>query len=167
MFRFHVDEYSDLYYDPTPLREHEKEAGDPDKTEQRPSMPPPDQIMSDASPQMRRNPSTMSTSSGSVPFSPRHPGTYPPQGMNYNNMPRIPPGQFYGNGEPGMPSPMRMGSIGGMGMPMGDMGMGGMAGGNMGVGGMGPMGMGSPDVRRSLRRNTSMSEEGFGMGGMH
>ncbi|KAI0806356.1 hypothetical protein BC629DRAFT_1732930, partial [Irpex lacteus] len=43
----------------TPLPcENTRRSRRPDKTEQRPSMPPPDQIMSDASPQMRRNPST-------------------------------------------------------------------------------------------------------------
>ena len=132
-------------------------------------MPPPDQMIPEPSPQMRRNPSGMSASSGSVPFSPRHPGPYPPQGMGFNSMPRIPPNQFYGNGDPGMPSPMRMNSMGGMGMGMGDMsGMGGMGGMPVGgMGGMGPMGMGSPDVRRSVRRGMSMGEDGFGLGGMH
>lgn len=166
--RFHVDQFSNLYYDPTPLREHEKESKAiteaSGKTDQRPPMPPPDHIALEASPQLRRNPSSMSTGSGSMPFSPRHPGPYPPpQGMGYNNMARVPPAQFYGNGDHGMPSPMRMP---GMGMPMGDMGgMGGMP--MAGMGGMSPMGMGSPEVRRSMRRGMSMGEEGFGMGGMH
>lgn len=89
-------------------------------------------------------------------------------------MGRIPPGQFYGNGDHGVPSPMRMG---GMGMPgsMGDMGgMGGMGGMPMGgiggMGGMGPISMGgSPDPRRgAMRRGISMGEDGFGpMGALH
>ncbi|KAI0694611.1 hypothetical protein BC835DRAFT_998515 [Cytidiella melzeri] len=166
--QYHVDEHSTLYYDPTPLREHEKEskasAEETEKKEQRPAMPPPEHITAEVSPQLRRNPSSMSAGSGSMHFSPRQPGPYNPQGMGFNNMPRVPPSQFYGNGDHGMPSPMRMS---GMGMPVGDMGgMGGMPMG--GMGGMGPMGMGSPDARRGLRRGMSMGEEGYGMGGgMH
>lgn len=167
--RFHVDEFSVLYYDPAPLREHEKEskasAEEVEKTVQRPSMPPPDHIVSDSSPQLRRNPSSMSAGPGPMPFSPRHPGQYNPQGMAYNSMSRVPPSQFYGNADHGVPSPMRMG---GMGIPMGDMtGMGGMPMG--GMAGMRPMSMGSsPDLRREPRRGMSMGEDGFGnMGGMH
>lgn len=159
--RFLVDEFSDLYYDPSPLREHEKEAkaasGEDGEKPERLSMPPPEHMAAD-SPQLRRTHS----SAGPMQFSPRHQAPYP-QNIGFNNMARPPPGQFYGNGDHGVPSPMRMG---GMGMPMGDMGgMGGMPMGGMGP--MGPMGMGSPDVRRGLRRGVSMSDDGFGLGGMH
>lgn len=171
-----MDEFTDLYYDPSPLREHEKEtktiSEGGEKTD-RPSMPPPDHMATD-SPSLRRTHSNAAGPSNPMPFSPRHPGPYPPQGMAYNSMGRIPPGQFYGNGDHGVPSPIRMGSMG-MPGPIGDMGgMGGMTGlpmGNMGgMGGMGPMGMGgSPDPRRgTMRRGMSMGEDGFGpMGGMH
>ena len=159
--RFLVDELSDLYYDPSPLRQHEKEAKSTEegveKTE-RPSVPPHDRMVTD-SPQLRRTHSTAAP----MPFSPRHQGPYP-QNMGFNNMSRVPSAQFYGNGDPGVPSPMRMASIG---MPMGDVsGMGGMPIG--GMGGMGPMNMASPDTRRAgLRRGISMGEDNFGMGGMH
>lgn len=160
-YRFLVDECSDLYYDPSPLREHEKEAkasGEEGEKLDRPSMPPPEQIATD-SPQLRRTHSNV----GPMPFSPRHQGPFQPQNMPYSNMARMPTAQFYGNGDHGVPSPIRMGN---MGMPMGDMGgMGGMPMGNMS--GMGPMGVPPPDVRRSMRRNISMGEESFGMGGMH
>lgn len=161
IIRFMVDEFSDLYFDPSPLREHEKEAkataGQVEKAE-RLSMPPPEHIATD-SPQMRRTHSN----AGPLPFSPRHQGSYPQPNMGYNSMNRVPSTQFYGNGDHGAPSPMRMGSIG---MPMGDIGgMGGVAMG--GMGGMGSIGIGSPDVRRSMRRGMSMGEDGFGMGGVH
>lgn len=190
--RFLVDEFSDLYYDPTPLREYEKEnkteEPEPQQKTERQSMPPPELANS---PQLRRGPHSSGSLSASMPYanSPRHPSQLPP-GMPFSGMPPVPASQFYGNGDMGSPSPMRMG---GMGMPMDPMGgmgggMGGMGGmspmGNMGgmggmpgmpgmggMGGMGPMGggmgMASPDLRRgAMRRGMSMSmDDGFG--GLH
>ena len=106
----------------------------------------------------------------------------PPE-MAFSNMPPVPPPQFYGNGDMGGPSPMRMagmgaqmdqmmGGMGGMG-PMGNMnGMGGMPGMGMGhMGGMpmgGGMGMPSPELRRGMRpRGMSMGMGDDGFGGMH
>ncbi|EKM58264.1 uncharacterized protein PHACADRAFT_26782 [Phanerochaete carnosa HHB-10118-sp] len=136
--QFLVDEYSSLYYDPTLLREYEKEGKSeesdvPQKIE-RQSMPPPE-----FSPQMRRGPPSGQGPS-SLPFnSPRHPSQMAP-GMSFANMGVVPTGQFYGNGDMGPgPSPMRMGA---MGMPVDPMGgMGGMAGMNpmANMGGMGGM----------------------------
>jgi hypothetical protein len=182
--RFLVDEFSDLYYDPSPLREYEKEGkaedAEPTKVE-RQSMPPPELV---GSPQIRRGPHSSSQGPPSIQFSnsSRHPSQIPP-GMSFNNMPAVPAAQFYGNGDMGGPSPMRMGSMGvsmdpmmgGMG-GMGSMGsMGGMGSlPGMGMGGMGSMPMGgglgmpSPDMRRSMRpRGMSMGMGDDGFGGLH
>ena len=133
-----MDEFSDLYYDPTPLREYEKE-GKSEDTEQmkieRQSMPPPEIA---GSPQIRRGPpsSTQGPSSMQFPSTPRHPSQIPP-GMSMHNMSPVSPAQFYGNGDMGGPSPMRMGN---MGVPMDPM-MGGLAGMNpmSNMGGMASM----------------------------
>lgn len=160
-----VDEGSDLYYDPTPLREYEKNSrATPEESAERPeraSMPPPTALNS---PQLRRSINAMPHTpqqSHPVPFSPRHPGQFTPQGMSgpfSGGMP-VAPGQFFGNGDPGMRMGP-MGGIGGMNMHMEGMGnMGGMPG--MPIG----MGMGSPDVRRMSRRGQMSMEDGFT--GMH
>lgn len=188
MRRFLVDEYSELYYDPTPLREHEKEAkaeeAESQQKTERQSMPPPDVM---ASPQIRRGPHSSSQGSNAMVYanSPRHASQIPP-GMPFNNMPPVPPAQFYGNGDMGGPSPMRMGSMGvpmdpmgsmsaGMAAGMGNMAMGMGPMGNMGAMGVpmgmgmgGGMGMGSPDPRRgAMRRGMSMGMGDDGFGGLH
>lgn len=178
-----MDEYSDLYYDSSPLREYEKESkseeSEPLHKTERQSMPPPE-----LSPQMRRGPHSGGQGPSSLSFnSPRHPSQMS-LGMPFANMGTVPPGQFYGNGDMGPgPSPMRMGAMGmpvdpmsGMsGMsPMANMGgMGGMSGmpGMGGMGGMGmpgAMGMASPELRRGMRprgMSLGMSDDGFG--GLH
>ncbi|KAJ3536451.1 hypothetical protein NM688_g6834 [Phlebia brevispora] len=158
--QFMVDEGSDLFYDPTPLREYEKEQkSSPEESadrSERASMPPPSAL---ESPQLRRSinpiPHTPQQSH-SAPFSPRHPSQFSQQGMPvaFSGMP-VTPNQFFGNGDPGMRMG-GMGSMGGMGIHMEGMGgMGGMPG--MGMG----MGMGSPDVRRMARRGPMGMEDGL------
>lgn len=156
--RFLVEEHSDLYYDPSPLREYLKE-GQADSDESgtssssKPPVPTPDfsNHAVPGTPQLRRNPSMPPPAQPHMPFSPRHPGAggFPSQ-MQFANMGSpVPPGQFYGN-DPSMSSPMRMG---GMGMPMD------------GMGGMGGMGMGSPNVARRMGTRGMGMDDGFG--GMH
>ena len=155
-----VDHDSDLYYDPTPLREYEKEAQQSPDTDRadRGSMPPPSHPSVMDSPQLRRphmshGPHTPQQQH-SVPFSPRHPSQFQGASPFSHSMP-VTPTQFYGNGEPGI----RMGGMGGMGMHMDGMAaMGGMQG--MGM----PMGMGSPGMAR-LRRGPMGMEDQFS--GMH
>lgn len=166
-----VDEGSDLYYDPSPLREYEKESrpGPEENTEksERTSMPPPLNPSALDSPQLRRSHNPMPHTpqqSHSMPFPSRHPGQYPQQGIPgpFNSPMPVTPGQFYGNGDPGMrmASMGGMGGMGNMGMHMEGMGgMGGMPGMAMG------MNMGSPDVRRMSRRGPMGMEDGFT--GMH
>lgn len=186
--QFLVDEYSELYYDPSPLREYEKEAkseeADAPQKLERQSMPPPE-----LSPQMRRNPHSGQGPSTMSFNSPRHPSQMPAN-MPFANISAVPPGQFYGNGDIGPgPSPMRMSNMGMPVDPMGGMGgmggmnpmagLGGMGGlpGMPGMGGMGgmagmgmpgSMGMASPDLRRGMRpRGMSIGMGDDGFGGLH
>lgn len=192
--RFMVDEFSDLYYDPTPLREYEKEGKseepDPQTKTERHSMPAQDLA---GSPQIRRGPHS-SSQGPPMQFtnSPRHRPQMTPN-MPFSNMPPVPAAQFYGNGDMGGPPQIRMsgmsmpidqmggmgggmpggmGGMGGMG-PMANMGgMGGMPGmpGMGGMGGMGmpgAMGMPSPEMRRGMERRMSMGMGNDGFGGMH
>ncbi|PSS19944.1 hypothetical protein PHLCEN_2v3117 [Hermanssonia centrifuga] len=152
--QFLVDEGSDLYYDPTPLREYEKEGRSAEENERndRASMPPPNSLPNPDSPQLRRHPSH-ALQAPSMPYSPRHAPQFS-QGMSspFGGMQPVPAAQFYGNGDMGM----RMGGM--SGMHMDGMGMGNM-------GGMG-IGMGSPEMRRGLMRRGPMGmDDGFG--GMH
>ncbi|KZT73673.1 hypothetical protein DAEQUDRAFT_762106 [Daedalea quercina L-15889] len=189
--QFLVEEYSELYYDPSPLLEYQKEgksSGDgdgavasssqsasndrqlsdiPGTPKAQPSRPQNQSITPHhMQQQFFSNQSTPNMASARHPFSPGA------QGMGLSNMggmgmSPVPPGQFYGNNAD---SPMRMNNAGmaqamsGMGMNMSGMGMG------MGMGmhggpdmGMG-MGMNSPDPRRRMTRAMS-GEDGFG--GMH
>lgn len=159
--RFMVDEGSELYYDPTPLREYEKEGrSSPDHTAdraERADMPPPDHPSALDSPQLRRPhmPHTPQQSH-SVPFSPRHPSQFQGgMGSPFSNSMPVTPTQFYGNGE----QQIRMGNVGGMGIHMDGMMMGGMQGMNI------PIGMGSPDPRRMSRRGMGPMDDNFV--GMH
>lgn len=166
LFRFHVDEYSELYYNPAPLLEYQKEGRPSANGEEQSSTntaAPPQVVDFPSTPQMHRTNSHLSPNPaqslqqqyyntpgpGSM-ASPRNP--YPgghSQVAGYNGMSPVSPNQFYGGpgGGDGMSvSPMRMGMnpgmnmAGGMGGGMGS-GMGGMGmGGGMGVG-MGGMGM--------------------------
>ncbi|KAI0078812.1 hypothetical protein K474DRAFT_1770786 [Panus rudis PR-1116 ss-1] len=141
--QFLVEEHSDLYYDPSPLLGYLKESqseSDDNKggsrgSSSKPPVPTPDfSATAPGTPQLRRNPS-MPPPPGphGPPYSPRHSSQFSP----YSNMGPgpVPASQFYGGGgDPGMASPLRMGSIGGLNMD------------NMG--GMGSMGMASPELRR-------------------
>ncbi|GBE88368.1 hypothetical protein BKA93DRAFT_926438 [Sparassis latifolia] len=159
---FAVDEYSELYYDPSLLLEYQKESRE-DGDE--PSSSSDNKQSSDlpSSPQIRRTPSHGSPHTsqmqsqhpgqfhGAPPLtSPRHP--YANHGMGFANMGSVPPAQFYGagGGHDGLSvSPMRMGMN--------------MGGANMGMNlppGMDPL---SPDVRRRVTRGMSADE----FGGMH
>ncbi|KAH9917816.1 uncharacterized protein B0H18DRAFT_878832 [Fomitopsis serialis] len=188
--QFLVEEYSELYYDPSPLLEYQKEGKSPAdgdggaSTSQSASN---DRQMSDLPGTPKSQPSRTHNSSIAphhVPQqffanqgtpnmgSPRHPfppsaqGMGPP-GMGLGNMGgmgmgAVPPGQFYGNNAD---SPMRMNNAG-MAQTMGGMNMN-MSGMGMGMGmhggpdmGMG-MGMNSPDPRRRMTRAMS-GEDGFG-----
>lgn len=176
--RFLVDEYSDLYYDPTPLRGYLKDQQSDDEptlsnSSQRQQM---DTVNS---PRLTRTSSM--TPGGMTPSisqaqlygtpqamaSPRHfPGGNQSMGGPYGGMSGIPPAQFYGSGAgDGMPaSPMQRGPPPGMGMNPG-MGMAPGMGMNpaMGMSGMPPDGSLSPEVRRRVTRGMSMDE----FGGMH
>ncbi|KAJ3477821.1 hypothetical protein NLI96_g10209 [Meripilus lineatus] len=151
--RFLVDEKSDLYYDPSPLLEYQKEnrpeGEDGDRTTDKQAIPTSEPGSAMGTPQTRRNPQ-LPPQPGHM-FSPRHHGQFTPQGLPYPNMAPIPSSQFYGNGgDPSIPSPLRIGSLG-------------MSVDNMG--GMGGMGMASPDVRRRMTRGMGMGEDSYG--GMH
>ncbi|PCH42426.1 hypothetical protein WOLCODRAFT_73029 [Wolfiporia cocos MD-104 SS10] len=193
--QFLVEEYSDLYYDPTPLLAYQKEGqsstdndetskanAQTDKTPQDfPSTPkPPSHIQMHRTlsqstpvhtPHHAQNPAQFF--GGSAPpgmSSPRHPFTSPAQagqGMGFNNMGMspIPAPQFYGAGAD---SPMRMGNP-----AMAQMGGMGMNMPNMGMGmGMGMhaddmgMGMGMNSPDPRRRITRVMSGDG-GFGGMH
>jgi len=159
---FMVDERSDLFYDPSPLLEYQKEGqeeGDENgqsKDKDRLPIPMHEYNQGPGTPQSRRQIPLPAPGPNSMQFTPRHPGSYP-QGIPLASMQAVSPAQFYGNGggDPGMQSPMRMG---GMGMQVDQMG-------GMGMGGMGGMGMASPDVRRRMTRGMGMGDDGFG--GMH
>lgn len=159
--RFHVEVDSELFYDPSPLREHLKEEEEPPSTSKRhdASHPPSNGLTrtpSQAHMYSQQTPYGMNGGGlpGGVSPSPRG-GQFP--GGNQFNTP-IPPNQFYGAGGgrdtmPGMGNMGGMGQVGVGGSPM--MARGG--GGGMNMGGMG-MGMGmsmdglgiSPDIRRRM-----------------
>ncbi|KAI0926070.1 hypothetical protein AcV5_008634 [Taiwanofungus camphoratus] len=164
---FLVDEYSELYYDPSSLLEYQKESrpsadgeeastSTNNPTHSAPDFPSTPQAQHRHPPHAMHTPQHHSTqyfaATPNMPMgSPRHP--FPGQGMGYGGMNHpVSPAQFYGGGD-GMPaSPMRMG-MGGMRMGMG-----------IGLHSPDAMGMGSPDVRRRVTRGMS-AEDGFG--GMH
>ncbi|KAL4249793.1 hypothetical protein ABKN59_007610 [Abortiporus biennis] len=170
--QFLVDERSDLYYDPSPLLEYLKdsqaEENDLNSTRDRPSVPPPDHLLSHHSgpntpQQSRRNPLPPSQQTPLMSFSPRHhPGQFGhaqhQQSMPLMNLGPVPAAQFYaGPGGGGMSG-------------MGAMGMDAMSGHGMVHGGMsgvpGGMGMGSPSVGRRMTRGMGMGDDP-GFGGMH
>ncbi|KAI0787701.1 hypothetical protein C8Q74DRAFT_1196016 [Fomes fomentarius] len=169
--QFQVDEFSDLYYDPTPLREYLKDSQQNDSDEPSSSSQPLHRQQPDSvnSPRMLRNnsipPGGMTPSMSQAQLfnanqgmgSPRHfPGGNQGMGGPYGGIAPISPAQFYGTGGgDGMPaSPMQRGPPG-MGMSPG-MGMGpGMV-----MGGLMPDGSMSPEVRRRVTRGMSMDEFG-------
>lgn len=165
MDRFHVEAESELYYNPSQLREHLKEEEEPPSTSKR-SDPP----HSSSNGGMSRTPSRAHLQAQQLPYgmngaggmpggispSPRG-GPYPGGAGQYNSS--IPPNQFYGSGG-GRDSMGVMGGMGSMG-GMGQIGIGGSpmttrsgGGGGMGMGmgiGMGMDGLGiTPDVRRRM-----------------
>ncbi|KAI0749360.1 hypothetical protein C8Q80DRAFT_1101027 [Daedaleopsis nitida] len=174
--QFLVDEYSNLYYDPTPLRGYLKDSQQND-----------DEPSSSSGPSQRQHtdatnsPRLLRTSSippgGMTPgmsqaqlygtpqgmASPRHfPGGNQGMGGPYGGMAAIPPSQFYGPGGDGMPgSPMQRGPVPGM---MGNPAMGMAPGMGMnpalGMGGMAADGSLSPEVRRRVTRGMSLDEFG-------
>ncbi|TBU48866.1 hypothetical protein BD309DRAFT_1015280 [Dichomitus squalens] len=168
---FQVDEYSELYYDPTPLMGYIKEQ-QASSDESSSANPPSQRQQQEAinSPRIHRTASQGHLNPGLSPAqlygspqamaSPRHyPGAN--QGMpgGYGGMGGpIPPAQFYGTGGDGMPaSPMQRGHSMGMGPGMGmapGMGM------SPGMGMMPPDGSMSPEVRRRVTRGMSMDEFG-------
>lgn len=182
-----MDEYSELYYNPTPLQTAVKAVTQEDGDE--PATPGPSTNPSHNSERQRQQQHHMqdfsnsprpSRSSHLPPNIPtagtpsHHPNQYfpgsPAAAMasprhGYPGTPQgmsfngngIPPTQFYGNSMDGSPA-SPMRMGGGMNMGM-NMGMGGMG---MGMG-MQPDAMGSPDVRRRMTRG--MSGEDYG--GMH
>ena len=133
--RFLVDHGSDLYYDPSPLMEYQKQQRE-EEDSTRTSMQPPDFRAHDPS-RIARNHSSSSShnypyASSSMPqVAPRHPNF-----GGYSNVPfnGIPPSHFYGSGADGA-SPARMGMRDSMGTSM------------------------SPDVRRRSARG--IPEDGF------
>ncbi|KAI8980190.1 hypothetical protein BD414DRAFT_421190 [Trametes punicea] len=171
-----VDEYSDLYYDPSPLMESLKESQQNNAEESSSSsskIPQRPQQDSVNSPRMTRSsmpPGTMTPSMSHNQLygtpqqmaSPRHPYPGANQGMGgpYGGMTPISPAQFYG-GEGVPASPIQRGPVPGMGMSAG-MGMVPGMGLNpaMGMGGMAPDGSMSPEVRRRVTRGMSMDEFG-------
>ena len=154
-----------------PAEEAKAEEAEIQQKTERQSMPPPDAM---ASPQIRRGPHSNSQGPGPMVYanSPRHPSQIPP-GMPFNNMAPVPAAQFYGNGDMGGPSPMRMGNMSVHIDPMNAMGggipgMGGMPMGNMAMAGLGGMTLGSPNIQRgAMRRGMSMGMGDDGFGGMH
>ena len=135
LFRFLVDHGSDLYYDPSPLMEYQKQQRE-EEIAARTSMQPPDFRAHDPS-RITRNHSTSSnqnyqySSPSMSQVTPRHPNF-----GGYSNVPfnGIPPNHFYGSGVDGA-SPARMSMRDGMGASM------------------------SPDVRRRSARG--IPEDGF------
>ncbi|KAH9944814.1 hypothetical protein B0H21DRAFT_694446 [Amylocystis lapponica] len=175
--QFLVEEDSELYYDPSPLLEYQKDGRTGDGDEPSSSTSAHQRLLDfPHTPHTQRTsahgPHTPHGPTGHAPppqyynapqhsASPRHPYAGTP-GMPFNGMNAVSPAQFYGGGG-ASDSPMRMGRSPGMGM-----GVGGPMGMNMNMAmhapdGMG-MGMGSPDVRRRVTRGMS-AEDGFG--GMH
>ncbi|KAI9060642.1 hypothetical protein FKP32DRAFT_1656085 [Trametes sanguinea] len=169
-----VEEYSDLFYDPSPLMESLKESqqnsADEPSSSSKPSRQQQDSVNS---PRMTRNsmpPGVMTPSMSHSQLyntpqqmaSPRHPyaGANQSMGGPYGGMGGIPPSQFYG-GEGVPASPIQRGPGPGMGMNPG-MGMAPGMGMNpaMGMGGMAPDGSMSPEVRRRVTRGMSMDEFG-------
>lgn len=150
-----VDERSELYYDPSPLLAHQKEAKESTEEEVSSSAPPqPDYSLRTPSSRSRasQNPSMSFPTAFNSPMNhapTRHPGFNAP-GVSYNTMNAIPPGQFYG-ADSAMSSPMRMTSGGG-GMGMG---MHGLPDG---------INIDSPDMRRRITRGIGGDD---GYGGMH
>ncbi|EIW57540.1 uncharacterized protein TRAVEDRAFT_48578 [Trametes versicolor FP-101664 SS1] len=170
-----VDERSELYYDPTPLLEYQKEYqqnnSDEPSSSSRQSQRQQQQQDSVNSPRMHRGsmpPGGMTPSMSHSQLygqqqqmaSPRHPYPGPNQGMGgpYGGMAPIPPAQFYG-GDGVPPSPISRGPGPGMGMSPG-MGMGQGMGMNPGMGMGGMDGSLSPEVRRRVTRGMSMDEFG-------
>lgn len=175
--RFQVDEFSDLYYDPAPLREYLKDSQQNDFDEPSSSSQPSHRQQPDSvnSPRLLRTnsipPGGMTPSMSQAQLfnpnqgmgSPRHfPGGNQGMGGPYGGIAPISPAQFYGTGGgDGMPvSPMQRGPPG-MGMSPG-LGMGPGMGMNpgMAMGGLQPDGSMSPEVRRRVTRGMSMDEFG-------
>ena len=173
-----MDEFSDLYYDPTPLREHMKDAQQEKENDEPSSSNAPQRQQHEAvnSPRITR---TSSMQGGMNPqlaqaqmfgnpqamASPRHgfPGATPGMGGPYGSMQAIPPAQFYGGGDVPV-SPMQRGPGPGMSMnPAMAMGGGMTMNPAMGMGGMPPDSSLSPEVRRRVTRGMSLDE----FGGMH
>lgn len=220
LFRFLVEEYSDLYYDPTPLFEvvgklKEEEGGgsstDPSQSQahlsQHPQQHQPLPHMNQFNMGSPRHQTPMRNDRGEFlsqmggqqvdPSPLRHghgaPGMqgnfpYPPSPGNMGMRGQPGQGGFPGGGGvpgptgpfnpmqqqqqqqqffPGRnpaPSPIRMGSIGGLNMDdhgMGHPGMAGMGGMPMGGGGMPGMGGQAPNMARRMTRG--MGDEGFPM----
>ncbi|KAH9945458.1 uncharacterized protein BXZ73DRAFT_38327 [Epithele typhae] len=168
--QFHVDVHSNLYYDPTPLREHMKDEEPPSSSSHPPQRQHPDTVSSSrmlrtGSMQGGMNPQLAQAQMYGGPqgmASPRH--GFPPGGNQvmaspYGGMTGIPPGQFYGGDVP--PSPMSRGPGMGMNPAMAGLGGGMVMNPGMGMGGMPPDGAMSPEVRRRVTRGMSMDE--FGM----
>ncbi|TFK94104.1 hypothetical protein K466DRAFT_593925 [Polyporus arcularius HHB13444] len=176
--QFFVDEYSDLYYDPTPLRNHLKDqqndSHEPSSSQfsqrhQADAVNTPRMTRTNSIPPGGMTPSMSQAQLYGTPqamASPRHfPGGNQGMGGPYGGMSGIPPAQFYGSaGGDGMPiSPMQRGPPPGMGMNPG-MGMAPGMGMNPAMGmGLPPDGSMSPEIRRRVTRGMSMDE----FGGMH
>ncbi|OBZ72088.1 hypothetical protein A0H81_07923 [Grifola frondosa] len=177
--RFLVDEFSELYYDPTPLRSsYQNESRSSNDDPPSAANPTPSSRDIPSTPRVHRTPvphnTSLNTPTSQTQYynappplsSPRH--AYPGVQSGYGNMNPMPNAQFYGGGEGSAGSPMRpgmgmlppgMGVNPGMGMGMGGMGM--SMGMNMGMGQEGGI---SPEMRRRMTRGMGM-EDGFG--GMH
>lgn len=185
--QFVVEEYSDLYYDPTLLFEYRQDARTSGEDEDSPSTStnadskPVQEIPSTPKHQSLRGvhlpPGSQGSFhhpqqffSGNTPTnmaSPRHPFPNSGQGMGGQGMPSQSMGFGGMNMSPVSPAQFYGGGTPGMSQGIGNMGMnmpGGMVGGmgmGMGSDGMGGLGMNSPDLRRRLTRGMS-GEDGFG-----
>lgn len=134
LFRFLVDHGSDLYYDPSPLMEYQKQEREEENAARAPIQAPdfrahdPSRITRNHSTSSNQNYPYASPSMSQV--TPRHPNY-----GGYSNVPfnGIPPSHFYGSGADA--SPIRMGMRDSMGTSM------------------------SPDVRRRSARG--IPEDGF------
>ncbi|KAJ3894695.1 hypothetical protein GG344DRAFT_86408 [Lentinula edodes] len=171
--QFHVEEYSDLYYDPTILREsaqkqYEEENGPSEEQQERQGQTL--NIQRDNSFHLS-NPHNPPPNRHSGPMS----GGPPPINYPYPNSPSVMRGPGPGQGfPPGMPSNQygrHDASPARMQMHMSG-GMGGVVGGGMGMGGMGNMGgmgggIGSIGGNMDFgHQNPAITMGGGGMGGM-
>ncbi|EPT05542.1 hypothetical protein FOMPIDRAFT_1138717 [Fomitopsis schrenkii] len=194
--QFLVEEYSELYYDPSPLLEYQREGKSeddgaasnsqndrqmnsipgtpkvqPSRAQHNPSITPHHLQQQQQQQQFFANQGTPNMASPRHPFPPGAQGMGGP-GMGLGNMggmgmSPVPPGQFYGNNAD---SPMRMNNPG-MAQAMGGMGMS-MSGMGMGMGIPGGpdmsmgMGMNSP-VQDPRRRMTRAMSGEDSFGAMH